>query len=343
MIDNKIESAAFQVIKQERIDVPTLIDCKGNGKWVKWGKDNKMPNYLYDCYLQVSNLQSILEVYNDFICGNEIKSSYMYINDDNESIQDIVKKIIADYTIFGCFAIECIRNAKGDICEIYYQDARNIRINEDYTTAYLSNQWGSFTGKDVKELPLYNRKEKQTHFLYWNIGKSRGWYGTPLYFAAMKSIEILRRVREFHLNNLRNNFSVNAMVTFCNGIPSKTVQEEIREKLNNSFSGTENTSKLFVNFADNQESAPKVERLTEDKFGVLYKALSESSVDDVYQACRINPMLLGANVQTGFSRQEFNEVASLFQTTTISPIQRHIEKSFGELGLNIKIEKYVID
>ena len=30
----------------------------------------------------------------------------------------------------------------------------NVRVNEDLTTAYLSNKWGSYSGKDIIELPL---------------------------------------------------------------------------------------------------------------------------------------------------------------------------------------------
>lgn len=336
------DSMAFGNIKIEPIVVPSTIDSKGNGKFIKWGVDNKMPGYLYDCFLKVSNLQSIILTYCDYICGNKIDSDYMLTNTEDEEIQEVVRKCVMDWLIFGGFAVECIRNAKGDIANIIYQDVRNLRVNEDMTTAYLSNEWGSFTAKNSVELPLWDRKEKQPHFIYY-CKMGRGWYGVPFYFAALKSIEILKRTRDFHLKNLENNFSANAIITFCNGIPSKTVQEEIFDKINNTFCGTENTSKVFINFADNQESAPKIERLTEDKFGDLYKALSESSVDDIYQACRINKMLLGANVQTGFSREEFNECANLFQQTSINPIQRMFTDAFDKLGIGITFEKYTLE
>jgi len=93
-----------------------------------------------------------------------------------------------------------------------------------------------------------------------------------------------------------NNFSSNAIITFCNGVPSKSVQDEIYRKLTEQYTGTDNTSKVFVNFCDNSENAPKIERLESDQFGELYQSLMENSVDDVYQACRINPSLLGKNV-----------------------------------------------
>lgn len=336
-----IEDMAFNSIKVEPIVVPTEIDVKSyNGKYVKWGVDNKMPLYLYDSYLSCSNLQSILLTYADYIGGDKINSSYEFVNSEDETIQEVLKKAIMDYVIFGCFSLECIRNGKGDIVDIIYQDMRNVRVSEDMRTAYIASEWGSFQGKNCVELPLWDRKEKQPHFIYYYAGNSRGWYGTPLYFAAMKSVEILKRTRDFHLKNLENNFSANAIITFCNGTPSKTTQKEIFDNLNNSFCGTENASKLFINFCDNKDAAPKVERLTEDKFGDLYKSLAESSVEDIYQACRLNKMLLGANVQTGFSKEEFLQAAELFQRTTISPIQNDIIKAFRKLGIEITIDKY---
>ena len=331
----------FSAMKIEPIVVPNTVDVKGNGKFIKWGTDNKMPSYLYDCFLQVSNLQSIILTYADYIGGNQITTNFPQW-EGSEDITDVVKKCIMDWLIFGGFAVECIRNGAGEIRNIVYQDMRYVRVNDDMTTAYLATEWGSFTAKNTAELPLYNPKEKQPHFLFYSKS-GRGWYGVPFYFAALKSIEILRRTRDFHLKNLENNFSANAIITFCNGVPSQTVQEEIYRKLNSQFCGTENASKLFISFADNQESAPKIDRLTEDKFGDLYKALSESSIDDVYQACRINKMLLGANVQTGFSREEFNECSKLFQQTTINPIQAMFVKEFAKLGVEITIDKYTLE
>lgn len=340
--NNNIQvDANFSAVLPKPIEVPSLIDVKSyNGKYVKWGDNNKLPQQLYTYFLEVSNLQSILLTYKDFICGKGIESDFNRLNSDLETIQDVITKAVEDYTIFGCFALECIRNAHGEVANVIYQDVRNVRVNEEMTIAYLASEWGQFNSKNSIELPLWNKNEKTDHFIFFYNGNSRGWYGTPVYFAALKSIEILRQTRNFHLNNLTNGFSANAIITFCNGIPSKTVQDETFKKLNEQYCGTDNTSRLFINYADNKDNAPKVERLQSDQFGELYKALSESSVDDIYQACRINKMLLGANVQTGFSKEEISEAARLFNKTVIYPIQDKIEHAIAKLGINIHFEKY---
>jgi len=54
-------------------------------------------------------------------------------------------------------------------------------------------------------------------------------------------------------------------------------------------------------------------------------------------------MLLGANVQTGFSRQEFNEAASLFNKTVIVPMQRMLTRSYKNLDIDVDFEKYNFD
>lgn len=284
MKDNKNDKneLKFNSLKINAIDVPYTIDVKGNGRWVKAGVDNKLPQKLYNYYNEVSNLQSIILTYIDYLVGGGIYSDFDKENSYGEDILTVVRKTVEDYCIFGSYSLEIIRNAKGEIADIIYQDVRNVRISEDFKTAYLSNEWGQFNAKNTVELPLYNKKEIQNHFLYYFNGYSRGWYGQPFYFAALKSIEILRQIRNFHLNNLMNNFSSNAIITFCSGIPSKTVQDEIYEKLNQQYCGTENTSKIFVNYADNIENAPKIERLESDNFGDLYNQLITNSIDDVY-------------------------------------------------------------
>lgn len=341
---DKKEEMTFNAVTVQPIDIPYTIDYKGCGKWVKYGQDNKLPTKLYNYYNEVSNLQSIIQTFIDYICGNGFDSDKeFYKNSIGDSFEDIIKKIVEDYCIFGGYSLEIIRNAKGEIADILYQDIRNVRVNEDFNTAYLSNEWGSFYSKNVVELPLFNDKEKCDHFIYYYNGGSRGWYATPFYFAALKSIETLKQIRNFHLNNLLNNFSGNAIVTFCNGVPSKSVQDEIFDKLKEQYTGTDNASKIFVTFSDSAENAPKVERLESDNFGELYKSLSESCVDDIYQACRINKMLLGANVQTGFSKEEFIQAADLFNMTVILPMQRRLSKSLKELGINVEFRKYTFE
>ena len=220
----------------------------------------------------------------------------------------------------------------------------NLRVDEDLTTAYISDQWMKYSGKNVKTLPLYNPDEKQSHFIYFYRGNiTRNIYPIPTYIGALKSIEILNEVRNFHLNNLQNNFSASCIINLNNGNIKQRELKEIEEQLKEKYTGSNSAGKfVLINGGDKDHSAT-IERLNQDDFGDLYKALDESSKEDIFTAFRINPMLLGVNVATGFSKEEFQQAAALYNSTTIRPLRRNIKKSFQKLGYDIDFKDIKIN
>lgn len=338
-----IEFTFASIQQNEAPVVPTIFDKKTNKKWINWGEDNKMPQYIWDSYLKCSNLQAIINSFMNYITGNGIKIHYT--GKTNEySIEDTIEKCIFDYVLFGGFAIECLRNIKGDIVVVNYLDVQNVRVNEDLTTAYLSNKWGSYSGKDIIELPLYDPKQKQNHFiLYFRGNITRNINPIPMWISSLKSVEVLNQTRNFNLNNIINNFSGGAIITF-NGTQIKAKEmKEIKENLEDKYTGSNNAGKLMVVNNPNGEGKVEVTRLQPDNMGDLYKSLQESSEHDLFVSFRINPMLLGINESTGFAAQEFENAYALFSETVIKPIQRTINKVLKNIDLEIQFVDFKID
>lgn len=322
------------------ISVPVCFDVKGSGKWVKWGTDNLFPQFLWENYLKNSNLQSIINSMLDYVVGDGIICG-SFTNKDGDTFQDVIKKSIVDYLIFGCFSIEIIRNREGGIAELYYQNVMNVRLSEDEKTAYLSNKWGSWRS-DIIELPT---DKDENHFLFYcTNGINRGIYGIPSYIGALKSVLILNATRDFHLNNLNNNFAGNAIINFNNGVPSSDVQEEIEEKIKDKFSGSENAGKFLLAFNDNKDSAVTIERLEADNFGDLYSSLQDSSTKDIFTAFRIAPILVGVNPENnGFSKTEYLEAFTLYNRTVIKPIQDKLISLFKKIEQTISFIPFKLE
>lgn len=339
----------FAITTPSGIDITSLVDWDktfSNSKWVKWGYDNKMPLILWDNYLKCSLLSSIINRMTDYTFGNgiELIDTATPLTDTDDNFSDVVKKVIFDSILFGGFTIECIRNAKGDIVRYNYQNIMNVRVNESLTTAYISNKWNQYSTSKYVELPLYNKNEKQPHFLFYYRGNiTRGINPIPCYVSALKSIEILNQTRNFHKNNLRNGFCSSVIVNLNNTNIKTRELDEIKRKLEEGYTGTENAGKfILLNGGDRQHSA-SIERLDADNFGDLYMSLDESSKEDLYTAFGINPMLLGKNENTGFAREEFENAYKLFYTTTIKPIQDDVQKQFQKIGISFIWKPFVIN
>ena len=330
---------------KESVIVPEIVDKKTSKGYVNWGEDNKLPDYLWDSYLKCSNLQSIVNTVSDYIVGSGIDSTYTFLSDEDETIEEVVKKITLDYILFGGFALECIRNAKGDVVRVNYQNVMNVRVDEELTTAYLSNKWGSWSGKNIITLPLFDKREKQPHFLFYFRGNiTRNINPIPLWISALKSVEVLNQTRTFNLNNITNNFSGGAVIAF-NGTQIKSKEmKEIKEKLEAGYTGSDNAGKMLVVNNPNGEGKVEVTRLQPDNMGDLYRNLQDSSKDDLFVAFRCNPILLGKNdTNGGFNKQEFAEAYKLYNATVILPLQNNIVKCLKKIGLDIKFKPFKID
>lgn len=338
-MENKDKEMKFATVTPHGITIPDVIDKKTSKKYINWGEDNKLPNYLWDNYLSCSNLQSIVNTIKDFVVGEGVEVSFTQKN-----ISDTIEKCVIDYIIFGGFAVECLRNSMGHIVQCNYVNVMNVRVDEELTTAYLSNNWGSWSGKNVIELPLYDESGNQPHFIYYFRGNiTRNINPVPMYIASLKSIEILNNVKNFHLNNLVNGFTASTIINLNDGNIKTRELAEIKKQLEEKFTGSSNAGKFILMNGGDKEHAATVERLDADNFGDLYKALTESSVNDLFVAFRINPMLVGVNVATGFSKEEFENAFALYNSTMITPLKNTFINQFEKLGIGVSFKDFKIN
>ena len=314
-------------------------------KWVTWGFENRLPQVFYDNYLKCSLLTSIVNRMCDYTYGEGLTMSETVATTDNEEdLESVVRKCVFDYILFGGFAVECIRNRMGDIVRYNYVNVMNLRVNADLTTAYISRKWTNYSSAKVIEVPLYNKNENQSHFIFYYRGTiTKGVNPIPCYISALKSIEILNNTRNFHKRNLENGFNISCIINLNDGNVKTKELAEIKEKLEKGYTGSENAGKILILNNQDKAHAATVERLSADNFGELYLSLSQSSETDIMTAFGINEMLLGRNVQTGFSKEEFENAYALFYTTTILPIQQTFQKQFKKINLGFEFKPFKIE
>lgn len=329
----------FATVTPHGIIVPDVVDKKTSKKYINWGEDNKLPNYLWDNYLSCSNLQAIVNTVVDFVIGEGVDTVF-----SQQDFADNIQKWVTDYILFGGFAVEGLRNRNGDIAQLNYMNVMNVRVDEELTTAFLSNNWGSWSGKNIIELPLYKEDEKQSHFIYYFRGNiTRNINPIPIYIASLKSVEILNNVKNFHLNNLTNGFTASSIINLNDGTIKTRELSEIKKQLEEKFTGSSNAGKFILMNGGDKEHEATVVRLDADNFGDLYKTLTDSSENDLYVAFRINPILVGVNVQTGFSKEEFENAFALYNSTMITPIKNIFIKHFKKLGVPVSFKDFKIN
>ena len=346
-IELKKNNLAFAALNQY-VTTNTVenVEKEISGKdFIAWGADNRYLNYLFSLYEDCATLQSIINGTTDFVCGNDISCNLprfeKTVNKNDETILDIIQKIVSDYLIFGGFALQVIRNAVGEITELYWVDFTKIRSDRKNEVFFYSDEWDKSYGR-VKYIiyPKFNQDDSNpTSIFYYKGNKTRGTYPTPIYNAAITSCELEKKINEFHLNEISNNFLTSKIINFNSGLPDDDLKNEIEKNVNEKFCGSENAGRLLISFNANKDSETTVTDSPMDDFAERYDALQARCREQIFLAFRAQPIIFGLQKENnGFSQDEYLQAFALYNRTVVQPIQQAIIKSFDKiLGMESSI------
>lgn len=304
--------------------------------YIEWGEDNNYPDYLLGLYRNVASLRSVVNGSVDYCAGNAVTSVVPLlmgsVNDDEQTISEVVSQIARDFYIYGGFAIEVGRNAFGEVASVRPLDFTKVRTDKENKVIYYSEDWSNSRRK-MLVLPHYVAEHKniETSVLYVKNTHYQT-YPEPLYVASLKSCEVERAIDEYHLNAINNNFSASYIINFNNGEPEEAQKREIVEGLTNKFTGQQNAGRIMAVFNTSAENATTLQKLEQDNFGERYTALANHCRQQIYTAFRANPNLFGIPTESlGFSSEEYAEAFKLYNRTQIRPVQARIVDAFDKI------------
>ena len=321
----------FSVFSNENESLPEFVEKQYSGKkWLNYGKDNKLPFYLYDCYEKSALMNSIINTTVDFILGNGVQSSLETVNSKGDTIEDFIRDIAFDYMLFKGFAFQIIYNKLGQVSELYWLDFRKCRVNEELTTVFYSKEFNTKPNPQFIEFPIWKEDDtnkKGSKVFYYN-GTKRTVYPIPKYSGSLAAIQTNIEIQKFHLNAIRNNFSSNFMINFNSGEPTEDVKKTIERELKEKFCGSENAGKFMVAFNDNKDSAVTIARIPEDQFDKKYDALNKSTTQAIFTGFSAPQQLFGGLVEGSlFNKQEYEEAFNLYNRLQVQPVQMIIKRS----------------
>lgn len=342
--ENKPRVLAFSAFEIEKTAMPDSKETARSGfDYVSWGKDNRFPQDLYDMYQNSAILQSVINGTSDYVLGNGVISAFDVVNDKYETLEDIIKRCVFDYLIFGGFAIQLMYKG-GKVEAMYWLDFQKCRKSEDEKKIYYSDDWGKYAKKSLEYNAWTPDTNKGTCIYYYKGHKTRGIYPVPIYIGALKSVKISTEISNFHLNNIVKGFASNAIISFNNGEPDDDTKARIERDVKEKFCGTDNAGSFLLLFNDSKENAAEVAKIQDDKFDLKYDALSKSVKEDIFIAFRAVPELFGLpNENNGFSKEEYMQAFSLFNKTVVVPIQKDIERAFKSMGFVIKFKTFTLE
>lgn len=334
----------FSVFELDKTSMPDAKEVTRSGfDYVSWGKDNRYPQDLYDMYNNSAILQSVINGTADYVFGAGVISAFDIVNDKMETLEDVIKKCVFDYLIFGGFAIQLMYKG-GKVEAMYWLDFQKCRRSEDEKKVYYSDDWGKYAKKALEYKSWTPEIDKGTCIFYYKGHKTRGIYPVPMYVGALKSVKISTEISNFHLNNIVKGFASNAIISFNNGEPDEDTKARIEKDVKEKFCGTDNAGSFLLLFNESKDNACEIAKIQDDKFDEKYNMLAKSVKEDIFIAFRATPTLFGLpNENNGFSKQEYLESFELYNQTVVVPIQKDFERAFKAIGFVIKFKTFQLE
>lgn len=296
----KIEAIKFQ----NNIPKPVESVEKNQDKYVSYGVDNNYPNFLLKLYNECPVHASIINSKASYIIGDGIRlKDGTAINkkvNAEDSFDELISKIVKDYLIFNCFAIEVVYDKFKKPIEYHFVPANRVRCNKSKTKFWVSENW-SIGGKSVILERWKEHTENETTKLFFFDGynpSNSNVYPAVEYAGAVTSILTDIEIRNFNLNNIKNHFSVSTIITFFRG---SNIAEEVKDKviknLKESYTGSEG-KKLIVDFQDQNGQAAEVKNISPNDWDKAYELVSKSVKEDIIQSHSVvSPMLFGVKIE----------------------------------------------
>jgi hypothetical protein len=332
--ENK-KKLGFNVVNLDGYNPTLPVENLTSFGYVRWGKNNLYPNYLYDIYTNSGTLQSILDGTADFVNGDGIinRTNFQGKNRKKLTLVKTIRKIVQDRMVYGGCACYVIYNELSEVVEIEYIDFRKIRVNANKTKAYIRDKWrGAISTEHEYDIYDSSRIPKSKICVYYNEGnKTNGVYPVPDYVAALISAETQYKIQTFNFNEISNNFLSSKIFNFNNGDPGETQRNEIQNTLEDKFCGVNNAGSILALFNESIDKAATVLNLGTDDLDKRYINLSESVRENLFISMRANPVLFGLPVSTGFADQNYEEAFKLYNRTAVKPIQDEIKEMIEDI------------
>lgn len=315
---------------------------------IPFGENNTFPQDVLFLSEKTSLVSTIIDKITKYVFGEGIETDLAtkIVDDNGTTFNELVYGVINDYITFGSFAIQVRRNSLGDIKKLDRLHVERLRTNEDNDKFWYSKKWSKFARPNLvyDAYKGLGAKSQSDSIFYFKNPSGRHIYGYAPWWCAINDVVTCLALGEYGVNTVNNCFTPSAIITLCEGKPTKEEAKSVERELNEKFAGTRNNAKLLVAFADGPESAPQITPFQSADLNAHFLSLKDMVRENILAAFCLDGVLIGLHTNDGvFSQGAFMESYDLFQKTEILPIQQNIVKAFKKLGYTISFKPFVIN
>lgn len=287
-----------------------------------YGRDNLYPQNIMSIVKASGTATLCLSRYEKFVEGYGLQDDVladMIINRDGNTIDNLLKSIACDLTMFGGFALHVNYNVLGQITEVSIVPFEQLRLGETDDNGYVSEilqhcDWRGEKTKNgkrqlvteqsitrfkvfnpdpnvvIKEIEDCDDIEHYNGQILWLSMDGKNEYPTPIYDAAVTEISTDEGLGNVKYRNVRNNFLVACMLVAKKGAPRINSEgEEIEDDTQLisdedlvQFQGDSQSSKILYVELENDEDEPKIVNFPTRNLDKEFQVTDTSVVERIY-------------------------------------------------------------
>lgn len=325
---------AYNLVKREFV-YPSQVDYQS--KYIPWSSDESTDSFPQELAKAIENsptATSCISTYTDFITGegfNNPELEKKIINEQGETFYWFHHTISASLSHFDGFACLIKYNAFGDPISYSNLPFESIRLVKPDSNGVVSRvlynpYFGTslYNPKDSKVYDLYNpkgvieqmitqKKDFKGQIYWFGIRKPlHPHYPRPDYYSAHRWMSVENQSAVYFDKNLSDGFLQPAMLRMI-GDPnapaypdadderdkSITKGQALDEMLTSSFSGAQNSAKLWSLWGNTKEEWPDIISFPTNNNGDTYRVQDEHATKKITVATKVPGILANVNEGVG--------------------------------------------
>ena len=317
--------------------------------WIPFGINNLFPQELSELSRSASTHRAILSTKTTFSVGEGLRTGNKKlqailedVNVYGESMDDVAKKVFADYWKLGNAYMEVVIGR--GYMNFFHQDGSTARVHKDGKHILLHPDWERARNypDDLRKIPIYPEYKQEnggsvlrTIVHFSDYESTYYYYGMPDYCAALDHIKIANQIGVYNLTRFKNGFMPSAIVELNADMGEDEAQDFIDDAVSKLTGAGDNSKILFI--AKNGDGDATNVNIINDTSDGSFMELQKITNDNIISAHRWNPALSGIQVagQLG-NNQQILTAYDIAMSTVIKEPQQMFLKTLRKI---LKVER----